>query len=172
VRKGNAQIFYWGWHADYPDPENFLFLLHGPQGKVKTQGENASNWVNADFDRLFERMKNMENGPERQKIIDAMLEIARREAPWLWGMHPVEYGLEHVWMKNRKPSQISNNLLKYQRIDAVQRATLREQWNAPILWPLGLLAAVIVSFIVPAVLAYRRRERGTARGDALVSLAK
>jgi ABC-type oligopeptide transport system substrate-binding subunit len=53
VRKGNAQIFYWGWNADYPDPENFLFLLHGPQGKVKSQGENASNWVNPEFDRLF-----------------------------------------------------------------------------------------------------------------------
>jgi len=27
---GNYQIFTWGWLADYPDPENFLFLLYGP----------------------------------------------------------------------------------------------------------------------------------------------
>ena len=29
IRRGNAQIFEWGWNADYPDPENMLFLLHG-----------------------------------------------------------------------------------------------------------------------------------------------
>ncbi len=172
VRKGNAQIFQWGWNADYPDPENFLFLLHGAQGKVKSQGENASNWVNADFDRLFERMKNMDNGAERQQIIDQMTEIARREAPWLWGLHPKEYGLAHAWVKNRKPNQIANNLLKYQRIDAVRRATLREQWNRPVLWPLGLFVLVVVAFTVPAVLVIRRRERGTARADALVPAAR
>ena len=61
IRKGNAQIFEWGWNADYPDPENFLFLLHGPQGKVTAQGENAANYENPEFDRLFERMKNMPN---------------------------------------------------------------------------------------------------------------
>ena len=27
VRKGTVQIFSWGWNADYPDPENFFFLL-------------------------------------------------------------------------------------------------------------------------------------------------
>ncbi|MBI1966263.1 MAG: ABC transporter substrate-binding protein, partial [Betaproteobacteria bacterium] len=82
IRKGNAQIFEWGWHADYPDPENFLFLLHGPQGKVKNQGENAGNYENPEYDRLFERMKNMPNSPERQAIIDRMIAILRHDAPW------------------------------------------------------------------------------------------
>lgn len=163
VIKGNAQIFYWGWNADYPDPENFLFLLHGPQGKVKTQGENASNWENAEFDRLFERMKNMPNGDERQQIIDEMIEIARREAPWLWGLNPKEYGLSHAWMKNRKPNQIANNVLKYQRIDVAQRAALRDRWNPPVLWPLGVAAMVLLVFSLVAVGAWRRRERGKGR---------
>ncbi|MEC9315318.1 MAG: ABC transporter substrate-binding protein, partial [Pseudomonadota bacterium] len=39
MRRGQAQIFQWGWNADYPDPENFLFLLYGPNGKVETGGE-------------------------------------------------------------------------------------------------------------------------------------
>ena len=49
IRHGQAQIFQWGWNADYPDPENFLFLLYGPNGKVATDGENASNYSNTEF---------------------------------------------------------------------------------------------------------------------------
>jgi ABC-type transport system substrate-binding protein len=162
IRKGNAQIFYWGWNADYPDPENFLFLLHGPQGKVSAQGENAANYVNAEYDVLFERMKNMDNGMERQAIIDRMVRILQEDAPWIWGMHPKEYGLAHAWMHNRKPNQIANNLLKYQRIDARARLEARRAWNAPVLWPLTVVGLLLAVLVAPAWLAHRRREAAGA----------
>ena len=38
MRKGTHQIFFWGWLADYPDAENFLFLLYGPNAKALTDG--------------------------------------------------------------------------------------------------------------------------------------
>jgi ABC-type transport system substrate-binding protein len=163
LRKGNVQMYFLGWNADYPDPENFLFLLHGAQGKVKTSGENASNYENPEFDRLFERMKNMYNGPERQAIIDRVVEIARRDAPWVWSLFPKEYTLYHSWVRNRKPHSIANNGLKYQRIDPALRSQRRREWNQPVLWPaVALLAAVGLS-LVPAVRTYRRRERQTAK---------
>ena len=62
VRTGKAQIFSWGWMADYPDPENFLFLLYGPNGKVKNGGENAANYSNETVDELYEQIKNLPNG--------------------------------------------------------------------------------------------------------------
>ena len=144
IRKGDTQMFYFGWNADYPDPENFLFLLHGAQGKVAKGGENASNYNNPEYDRLFDRMRNIENGPERQKIIDEMLEILRRDSPWIWGQHPKDYVLHHTWLHNSKPNKMANNSLKYLRIDAAQRNELRSRWNEPKLWPLGLCAAVFV----------------------------
>lgn len=162
LRRGTAQLYFLGWNADYPDPENFLFLLHGAQGRAKTQGENASNYSNPEFDRLFDRMKHMANGPERQAIIDRMIELLRHDAPWVWSYFPKDYTLHHGWVFNRKPNQIANNGLKYQRLDPALRAQRRREWNSPVVWPLVLIAAVLVLSAVPAVAAFRRRERRTA----------
>ena len=162
MRKGDAQIFDWGWNADYPDPENFLFLLYGPNKKVGNGGENASNYDNPEFNRLFERMKNMENSPERQAIIDQMIDITRRDAPWMWGMHPKQFLLEHAWMSNAKSHNMANNTLKYSRLDPDKRTELRAAWNRPVIWPVALVLGVLAAGAVPAVVAYRRRERGVA----------
>jgi oligopeptide transport system substrate-binding protein len=162
MKKGTAQIFEWGWNADYPDPENFLFLLYGPNAKALHQGENAANYQSPDFDRLFERMKSMENTPERQALIDQMVAHVRWDVPWAGGWHPVQYSLYHAWYKNTKPNQMARNTLKYRRLDPPLRARLRAEWNHPVLWPVIVLASLMVVGIVPAVLSYRRRERATA----------
>ncbi|MGQ0752619.1 MAG: ABC transporter substrate-binding protein [Betaproteobacteria bacterium] len=162
LRKGNVQLYFLGWNADYPDPENFLFLLHGAQSKVKTSGENASNYENAEFDRLFERMKNMTNSPERQALIDRMIEILRRDAPWVWSFYPKDYSLHHAWIHNRKPNKMANNSLKYQRLEPRLREQMRVAWNAPLVWPAALIALVLAISVIPAILTFRRRERATA----------
>ncbi len=166
VRKGTSQLYYWGWNADYPDPENFLFLFYGPQGKVKFSGENASNYANPEFDRLFERMREMHNSPERQIVVEQMVEILRRDAPWVWGFHPKDYALAHQWVENRKPNKMSHNGFKYQRLDPVLRDRLRSEWNPPVVWPLVLSIALVILIILPAVVLYRRRERAGALTDA------
>ncbi|GAB1393351.1 ABC transporter substrate-binding protein [Rhodocyclaceae bacterium] len=162
VRKGAVQLFYFGWNADYPDPENFLFLLYGPQGKVKQSGENAANYANPEYDRLFERMRAMDNGPERQMIIDRMLAILHEDTPWVWGFHPKDYSLRHAWLKNRKPTKVGNNTLKYQRIEVAQRSELRQRWNQPVVWPLLLLVLTGVLLALPAIFNHRRREAAMA----------
>jgi oligopeptide transport system substrate-binding protein len=159
MSSGNAQIFVWGWNADYPDPENFFSLLYGPNGKVKYSGENAGNYRNPEFDRLFERMRNMENGQPRLEIIRQMQDILRRDAPWVFGLHPKAFSLYHGWASNLKPNLMANNRLKYIRIDPAKRTALRRQWNRPVLWPLAVAGALLVLLIVPAVNAYRRRTR-------------
>ena len=158
IRKGDTQLFYFGWNADYPDPENFLFLLHGAEAKVGKGGQNAANYHNPEYDRLFELMKNMENSPARQKIIDQMLEILRRDSPWLWGHHPKDYVLRHAWLHNSKPNKMANNNLKYLRIDAAQRDELRRQWNQPMLWPLWLSVLALAAFGWWMWRALRQRE--------------
>ncbi|TAN82711.1 MAG: peptide ABC transporter substrate-binding protein [Gallionella sp.] len=161
IRRGDTQMFYFGWNADYPDPENFLFLLHGAQAKVGKGGENAANYSNPEYDKLFEQMKNMENSAQRQAIIDRMLEILRRDSPWLWGFHPKNYVLQHGWLHNIKANVMANNKLKYWRVDAGQRDRLRREWNRPAYWPLwlGALALLLSGAWLWRVLQKREKSK-------------
>ena len=126
IRIGNAQLFFLGWNADYPDPENFFFLLYGANGKVKYGGENASNYSNAEFDHLFEQMRNMENGTQRHELIQKMQTIVQYDAPWVMGFHPKSFALYHQWYRNLKPNLMANNQLKYARLEVAMRQRQRE----------------------------------------------
>lgn len=161
IRKGNAQIYVWGWNADYPDPENFFFLLYGGNAKVKSGGENSSNYANPEFDRLFEQMRNQDNSPERLELIQRMQDIVRHDAPWLFGLHPKQFSLFHSWFLNRKPHVIANNTLKYLRIDAEFRAQQRQAWNSPVIWPVFVFGVAIAAGMAYAVYAFRNRTRKT-----------
>lgn len=163
MTNGNAQIFMWGWNADYPDPENFLFLLYGPNAKMGKGGENAANYSNSEFDALFEQMKNMENGAARQQVIDQMVAILREDAPWIWGFHPKSFGLYHRWYYNKKPNLMANNTLKYVRVDPTEREQMRAAWNQPVLWPLWGGALLMLGLIVPAWRGIQRKEQQSLR---------
>ena len=51
--QGKFQLIVGGWYADYPDPENFLFLLYGPYRRP--EGSNTADYDNPEFNRLFVR---------------------------------------------------------------------------------------------------------------------
>ncbi len=163
MRAGNAQIFMWGWNADYPDPENFFFLLYGPNAKVAFGGENAGNYQNPRFDRLFRQMRGMTNSDRRLEIIQQLQQIVRHDAPWVFGLYPEDFLLFHSWYKNLTPNLMANNRLKYARIDNQERMQKRRQWNRPVLWPLAFGFLLLLILIMPAVIAYRRRSRFTVQ---------
>jgi ABC-type transport system substrate-binding protein len=161
MRAGNEQVFVWGWNADYPDPENLFFLLYGANSKVRHGGENAGNYQNPEFDRLFEQMRNLDNSDQRYQIIQQLQAIARRDAPWVFGYHPKSFSLFHSWYKNLKPNLMANNRLKYTRIDALARTEKRQAWNTPVFWPLLLGGLFFALMLLPAIIAYRRRAKET-----------
>jgi len=95
-------------------------------------------------------------------VIDSMLEIVRRDSPWIFAFYPISFALRHAWVHNVKPNLMANNTLKYRRVDPALRAERREAWNRPTLWPLALGAAGLIALVAPAVVAWRRREREAA----------
>ncbi|HIM58211.1 MAG TPA: peptide ABC transporter substrate-binding protein [Gammaproteobacteria bacterium] len=147
MSKGQTQLFELGWNADYPDPENFLFLLYGKNSKVETGGENGANYQNSEYDKLFEQMKNMPNSVERQVVIDKMVAILREDAPWVWGFIPKSYGLYHQWLTNSKPHAMARNTLKYLRINPELRDQFRQEYNQVVWWPMIVLALMLFGIV-------------------------
>lgn len=159
MRTGQAQIFSWGWNADYPDPENFLFLLYGKNGKVKHGGENATNYRNKEADSLFEAIRYLPNGPERRVKINQLLTILRHDAPMIWGFHPIEYRLSHTWNAPAKSHAVAQNTLKYQKSNHKQREQFIQTKNKPDRWPFFAAIAFIILLGIPSLVFYQLRCR-------------
>ncbi|AZR73715.1 peptide ABC transporter substrate-binding protein [Anoxybacter fermentans] len=81
VDNGDTQMFRLGWIGDYPDPDNFLYvLLHSSNAGP---GGNGSFYSNPEFDRLTEKARGMKPGPERIKLYQQAEQIAVNDAPWV-----------------------------------------------------------------------------------------
>tara|TARA_R110002110_G_scaffold92420_2_gene241232 strand:+ start:15447 stop:17618 length:2172 start_codon:yes stop_codon:yes gene_type:complete len=162
---GNTQIFSHGWLADYPDPENFLFLLFGPESPLicKCDGANNANYASEEYDALFRDMRVLPPGPERETIVARMVELFREDAVWLFAYYPKDIYLNNSWVHNNKRHGISKSTLKYVRIDESLREQKRAEWNQPVIWPLYAGAVLLLALLLPGIIAYRRRLRATAR---------
>ncbi len=158
-RNGAYQVFQSGWVADYPDPENFLFLLWSEMGKSRFGGPNATNFSNAAFDELFVAMKARENGPQRMAEIREMTAILEHERPWIELFHQEDYSLYHGWVRNVKPMGISTPTYQYRDIDPDLRAKQRRKWNEPIVWPAWALLFATVLIVVPGIRTYLRERQ-------------
>ena len=167
IRDGNVQIYTYGWLADYPDPENFLFMLHRDQSPVITQssGVNASNYDNPEYNRLFDQMKTMDPGPERAKIVADMVNLLQEDSPWFTGYYSKDYYLNNEWVYNGKRHGITKATLKYLRIDDETRKERQLEWNKPNILPLVASVGGFILLFIPAVRAYRRRQKLTITTD-------
>jgi ABC-type transport system substrate-binding protein len=169
IRKGKYQVFWLGWNADYPDAENFLFLLTTLAGKTKYDGENTSNYANPVYDRMFDEMKALPDGPAKQKLIDEMIAIVQQDAPWTMGFFPYTSAAVQHWVHNSKPAILVRDHGRYLRLDVNDRVAKLKAWNHPVWWPMLLLLAAAVALIWVARHNLRKRERTNARGEVLVA---
>jgi ABC-type oligopeptide transport system substrate-binding subunit len=148
----------WGWVADYPDPENFLFLLWSGAARSKG-GPNTANFADPRYDALFLAMRDLPDDARRLELIREMRALLQSECPWIELFHLESYALIQGWMENVKPTGLSIPTVKYVDVDTAERARLRAEWNRPVRWPLAVLAALAVLVVIPAARAYRRERR-------------
>ena len=107
MRRGAYQLFMWGWVADYPDPENFLFLLWSESAR-SAGGPNTANFSDPQLRPPLPRhARRCPTATERLRLIQEMRAILERERPWIELFHPESYALIHGWVHNAKPLGMS-----------------------------------------------------------------
>jgi ABC-type transport system substrate-binding protein len=169
--KGKHQIFWGGWLADYPDAENFLFLLYGPLARSRSEGDNYANYENPEYDKLYRQLQSLDDGSQKQAVIDKMVTMLQQDSPWCFGYFPWGGMAFQQWVHNGKPSIMIRDMAQYYRLEPELRARKQAEWNRPVGWPLALLALLAVVGLWAARRSYRLRETATARSTALPSAA-
>lgn len=116
---GKFQMTGAAWLADYPDAQNFLQLLYGPN-------KGASNNARFDlpqFNQLYERALGIPDSPERNALYREMNRYMLAYAPWRLGVTRSWTHVMRPWVKGYKKHPMYHSQFKYLDIDvAAQQA--------------------------------------------------
>ena len=110
-----CKLQMWGqaWIADYPDGDNFMQLLYGPN----TGQSNNGCYESKSFDALYDKSRVMPPSPERNLLF---LEMTRQmEVDGAWSLHTSRERnqLLRPWVKGYKKHPILNTEFLYMDID-------------------------------------------------------
>jgi len=117
ARQGKVPMRTDGWNADYPDAEDFLQLLYGPN----VGQENHARFSLPEFDRLFDAARRLPDSPERTRLFDRMTELVLAYAPWRLMEHRIEDHLVQPWVRDYKPHPVRYALWRYLDVDTGER---------------------------------------------------
>lgn len=67
------------WIADYPDGDNFMQLLYGPNSGQT----NAACYSSAEYDKRYEKSRRMPDGPQRDQLYREMTRQMEVDTAWL-----------------------------------------------------------------------------------------
>lgn len=108
-QEGTLQMWGLAWGADYPDGDNFMQLLYGPN----TGDANAAAFDQPDYNRMYEESLLLPNGPERQVLYDKMNEIVVGYQPWIFNDIRVGSTIIHPNVKGLVVHPVLNTSWRY-----------------------------------------------------------
>ncbi|MBI3230941.1 MAG: heme-binding protein [Burkholderiales bacterium] len=106
ARLGKVQMFETNWIGDYPDGENFLQLLYGPNsGRA-----NYAHFQLPAYDKLYEQARDLPPGAARDALYKQMAQLIDAYNPWVLRIYPLSLDLQQPWLKQyrRHPVALTN----------------------------------------------------------------
>ena len=97
IDKGEPDMFWLSWWADYPDAENFLFpLFHSSNFGL---AGNRTRYSNREVDALIQKGQYSLREDERDRAYGKAEELIIRDAPWVPFWHKTDFLVEQPWVK-------------------------------------------------------------------------
>ena len=100
---------------------NFYQLFYGPN---RPPGQNSSGFDHPEFNKLYEEIRFMENGPKRFEKFERMAQILQEEVPAILDYRPLVSGLIQKWVKNFKRNMMVSKPFKYFNVDVETQQTM------------------------------------------------
>lgn len=117
-QSGQYQFAGAAWGADYPDAENFMQLLYGPNAGPG----NESRFRNPQFDALYDDIATSPDSPQRNAKLQQMSRIVAAYAPWIYNSHRIRTSLAQPWISGYKPNPDNMPHFMYLDIDPAAKA--------------------------------------------------
>ena len=104
-----TMLFGWNWFADYPDGENFMQLLFGPNSNESNTGCYRSE----AYDRLYRQAEALPDGPERNRLFIAMTRQSEADTAWVLGVYQSRIVVVQPWVLGHKAHPFLYSVLPY-----------------------------------------------------------
>ena len=98
INKGEPDLFWLSWWADYPDAENFLYPLFD-SANLGAAG-NRTRYVNPEVDRLIVSGQSAASKSERDRYYKKAEDIIVDDAPWVFFWHRKDITVHQPWVGN------------------------------------------------------------------------
>jgi ABC-type transport system substrate-binding protein len=121
----NFQIASLKWRADLPFPEDFLRTFYS---KAFSPGPNHAKYSNAEYDKLFEKVSQLPQGPEKLRILNKMRDLIAEQAIMIPLVNPVQITLTQPYVYNYRPHVLVGDIYKYVKIDLEQKKQVQKKY--------------------------------------------
>ncbi len=108
----------WGEVAASPDGQESLDRA----ATVHWGGQNLARFSNKRFDNIYERLRSLPDGPEREALFEEAKRLMTAYAPYKFGIHRILTDLAWPWVEGFRRPVFWLDWWQYVDIDAAQQA--------------------------------------------------
>jgi oligopeptide transport system substrate-binding protein len=111
LREGEPQMFRYGWYADYPDPDSFLYPLFHSQSQT-----NYFHYHNPVVDQLLDDARRETDDLHRVKLYREAEQLIMNDAPAVMLLHHTFEGLFQTYVEGIEVSALGDQYIPMWKI--------------------------------------------------------